>query len=88
MLLIWDASFGVIYDGDFYGRGSSRTFVRYAQPQDQYHHGFPPVGKIIGQWRGGRLWAVEELENYFTSWNLAPPRPLSIVEKAKFLFNF
>jgi hypothetical protein len=88
MLMIWDASFGVIYDGDFYRLKSSKTLVRYASPQEQYHPGFPPVGKIIGQWRSGRLWAVEELESAFKGWNLDPPRPLSIVEKAKFLFNF
>jgi hypothetical protein len=88
MLLIWDASFGVIYSGDFYRLGSSRTFVRYAKPEEQYHRGFPPVGKIIGQWRDGRLWAVEEMESSFKGWNLDPPRPLSIVEKARFLFNY
>lgn len=87
MLLIWDASFGVIYDGDFHGLGPTKTLVRYAQPQKQYHHGFPPIGKIIGQWNGGRLWSIPEYENCFEAWNLEPPRPLSIVEKAKFLFN-
>jgi hypothetical protein len=86
MLLIWDASFGVIYEGDYYGGlGPSKTLVRYAQPPMQYQRGFPPVGKIIGHWRGGRVWAQEGLEGMFASWNLEPPHPLSIMEKVKFV---
>jgi hypothetical protein len=88
MLELWDADFGVVYRGDQLYPNVMEILARYSKPVSEFHGGFPPPGQQIGRWRGGRVWAKQEMKQYFQDWKLDPPERMSLIQKTKYYLHY
>jgi hypothetical protein len=88
MLELWDAEFGVVYRGDQLYPNVMEILARYSKPVSDFHRGFPPPGQQIGRWRGGRVWAKQEMKQYFLDWKLDIPEPLSLTQRVKYYLHY
>ena len=88
MLELWDADFGVVYRGDQLYPNVREILARYAKPVSEFHRGFPPPGQQIGRWRGGRVWAKQEMKQYFLDWKLDLPEPMSLTQRVKYYLHY
>jgi hypothetical protein len=88
MLELWNADFGVVYRGDKLYPNVMEILARYSKPVSEFHRGFPPPGQQIGRWRGGRVWAKQEMKQYFQDWKLDLPEAVSLTQRLKYYLHY